>query len=480
MAEMQQAEQRVQRVFERWAEANVRSVVWKSADRWSDGIAGKTDFDILVEPEAISAAMDVLVAENWIPVDAEPWRTFPGLFDFVTFEGTRCLHIHLHERIVSGEKTTKSLRPPLTELYLQSTREHAPAPIVRPELEFVLLIVRIVLKISWIDILGAIKRRSAFAVYRNYLSEYQPLRDECERSAVAGVLAAPELNPLPADLILASYDDLASLGWRERRALRRAIRTWRAFDLPGARPYALVRGCQRRLAGVGKRLPFAGVAIAVCGPDGSGKTTLVRELQEVLGQQLRVRRLYMGGNLQQPGKLRWLVMWGSWLPYMLARKACKIVGLTRAVAALESAYQGLDRRLMRGEKRRRLRSAGKAVERGEIVLFERYPLFHPFGDDMNPSVHLPPIPEAKQPDILVLLDIDPETAFARRANEPRDLLTGKVNAFRHFANQNLRESIAVRVLADGAPVDANVATVLSELVVLLAERAGRTRRAAPE
>lgn len=464
-------ESRVALLFERMARDGVSLCVWKSADRWEDGLAGKTDIDVLVAEGQIGKARALMVEEGWIPARAESWRRFDGLHDYFTFVEGRGLHIHLHERIVAGEKMVKSLRPPLTTLYFQHLKQPgAYPPFVAPELELVLFLVRTAMKVSWIDIAGAIRRRSARAVYRNYQREYDLLREQCDPKRIEQLLQDERLACLPPRLILDACGDIARMGWRERRTLRRAVAPWREMGMLGAWLPTLLRGCRKRLEGVGKRLPFQGISLAICGPDGSGKTTTAKAVHKLLGRHVKVRHFYMGGNMAQPGRLRRVVMKLLWWPYLVLRKGSKLLGYSGGVALLESAYKRLNLRLMWGEKRRRLSQARRAVACGEVALFERYPLFYPYGDDMASSVH-DADGVSVLPDLLVFLEVEPELVLQRREGDDKSVLIEKVRAFRQHREQYQLLGAEVLVLRGDASIEQNVAQISDAIDALLAARA---------
>jgi|GEM_PF-3321710 len=454
---------KVRRLFDAFSRESVHSCVWKSSDRWEEGTTGKTDIDLLVDKSQFTKAIDCLVCEGWLLIEAESWRTFSDILDFITFENGECLHVHLHSKIVSGEKMVKSLRPPLTNLYLRRTPVNSYPPFVEPELEFILLMVRITLKISFIDIAGALKRRSRIAVYRNYIEEYDVLRRQCNRLKISKLLDEPELRCLPSKVILAAFDNLDYFNFSERRAIRKSIVGWRPLSWWSVYVGTPWRKFLKYRDGHGKHLPFSGFSIAVCGPDGSGKTTLVGALNKKIASQMQVQRFYMGGNMRQPGRLRGAVMRTLWVPYLLMRKTFKITRWKWAVNHVELLYTGLDAFLMRAEKMRRLASACEASSRGEIVLFERYPLFYPYGDDMQKTVHTDGDTQQRKPDLLVLLDIDENIAFSRRPSDNRNILKSKIAAFRLFKKSLEGLEGEVIVLNAQVPVAVNVEVILEHL-----------------
>ena len=69
----------------------VKVCVWKSSDRWDEGIAGTTDVDLLVAPDFFEIAVKNLKDNRWFQVTAEPWRRFDGVVDLVTSRKTKRL-----------------------------------------------------------------------------------------------------------------------------------------------------------------------------------------------------------------------------------------------------------------------------------------------------------------------------------------------------------------------------------------------------
>jgi len=457
---------RLEELVDAWKLKGVQVCIWKSADRWQEGLDGKTDFDFLVAEDRIECAHLVLLAQGWIPVQAEKWRSFPGLFDYVSLRNGVNHHIHLHDKIVSGEKLTKSLRPPLSNLYLEKTIQSYP-PFVQTELEFVIYIVRMMVKLNWVDYLGALKRRSTFALYRNYIDEYELLRNATQPEALARLLEHPALRRLPASIILTAHQNLSNLGWSQRRILRRAISDWRVETWRNLWFRKIVRLVDKRKWGVGKTFAFRTPTIAVCGADGSGKTTLVNALERHLARHLRVSRLYMGSNILEADPARRFLVKGLWFPYLLVRKSFKTLGWRRGQAATESLYKKLDLFLLRRQKMHRLREAELASRYGETVLFERYPLFCPFGDDHQPSLQRGSI---SMPDILVFLEVSESTALARRREDRREVIQAKVKAFGKLVDADFPRT-RVLVCAESESVEVRVNKIADFFDEVLSERA---------
>ena len=435
MNETLEHQARLRRVFEAWDAGDVRSCVWKSADRWQDGVTGRTDVDVLIDPSGAAAASRILCEQGWLPVRAEAWRRFPGVTDFLFTSAGVIQHLHVHENIVTGEKLTKSLRPPLTELYLASRAAEFP-PIVSPALELSLLIPRIIIKLNLIDYLGALRRRKGAAVFRRYVGEYRLLKAQCTRADFEAMLDTEELAQLPkADMAMA-YDDLETLPWSAQRRIAAAVAPWRVGN-PAQRLIAtLQRSRDKRKNGVGKRLPYPGLNIAIIGPDGSGKSSLAAALVAKLGRHYDVERFYLGTNRLEAGWRRRLWRSMTWWPHLVVRKGLEIVGAKSLREGWERRYLAVDASLARRDKMEKLAAIPTLVQAGGLAICERYPLFAPYGDDATPSI------DAPSPDLIIRIDADLEEIQRRRPQDDPNLLAAKLAAFQTFAAREPTLSLA--------------------------------------
>jgi thymidylate kinase len=191
-----------------------------------------------------------------------------------------------------------------------------------------------------------------------------------------------------------------------------------------------------------------GMLVAVIGSDGSGKSTISRDLYEQLSSELDAKHLYFGSGdgpsslLRRPMKAakdRFLGSKesarepigdgatgrprGSWLP------------AARVVWALALA----------AEKRRKLRTAMLARDDGAVVVCDRYPQVQFPGQNDGPllwrwsrsrsrllrriaSWEARPYELAARssPDLVLRLDVDTDTASSRRPGLGRDYLDGRI------------------------------------------------------
>ena len=107
------------------SKTGIRYCLWKSFDRFDEGIKGDTDFDILMDKKESQLVFDYLRQNGWFEVQAEPWRQFPDVYDFLQYD-PKCkkfIHFHVHFKLVMGERLVKSLSLPLESIYLETSLE---------------------------------------------------------------------------------------------------------------------------------------------------------------------------------------------------------------------------------------------------------------------------------------------------------------------------------------------------------------------
>jgi len=213
-----------------------------------------------------------------------------------------------------------------------------------------------------------------------------------------------------------------------------------------------------------------GRAIALVGADGSGKSTVTRELTEWLGWKLQVRTYYMGSK-EPSAASRW-----SYLAFRALRRghrdlgsrfgadsflAIPFRGARDVMLALHHVSIGLDRR-------RRFRDARRDVESGRVVLFDRFPL-ETLSDDANHRLlDGPQIATAVQalgpvtrwlarveermyrrfrlPHHLVILQVSPQVSLSRKPDHRSEVLAAKSRAVAELATLAERARPPVNVI----------------------------------
>jgi hypothetical protein len=166
---------------------------------------------------------------------------------------------------------------------------------------------------------------------------------------------------------------------------------------------AFVTGARRAAIAV-RRPPVVqsgGLVVAFVGCDGSGKSTVTREIEQWLGQALRVDRAYLGSGQGSSSLLRWPLLLVHRLltrllpPRATAKASSPPAGSAPAeVAVAPAGPRGLRARLrpiwalaLAREKVGKLRAVLRARQQGAVVICDRYPQNEIMGFNDGPLLH---------------------------------------------------------------------------------------------
>ena len=184
--------------------------------------------------------------------------------------------------------------------------------------------------------------------------------------------------------------------------------------------------------------------IAVVGCDGSGKSTLTEDLLAELGKRGPVARCYLGlGSGEMGNRIKRWPLIGPLIEARLADKARQTRTKGERIPGLATALVVYGFSLLR---RKRFRQMLTLRRRGVAVVTDRYPQtsVHGFFDGpgltvaaaTNPFVRMLARRELAlyewmtsfRPDVVIRLNVDVETALARKPDHRRESIVAKVAA----------------------------------------------------
>jgi len=290
---------------------NVRYCHWKSNIRLDEALEGKTDLDILVHKDDRDRFESALKEFGFKKILSPVEKQFPGLEDYLGFDYDtgRLVHLHVHYNLILGQRYIKNHHLPIENLVLQNLTARDDVCIPCPELELIMLIIRAHMKLDVVSIIKQIVKDLSQDPYTPFPDQIEKELDDLihkvDMDRLKELLQQSRL-PLPEELFIGF---IARYSARKLRAsgiisdCRRIFSGLKAFrrrtslgiyleyvyralwDLPGMGRFKPTKK---------KTLPGHGRVFALVGADGSGKSTLIEDIEKWLSWKLSVRRIYYG------------------------------------------------------------------------------------------------------------------------------------------------------------------------------------------
>jgi thymidylate kinase len=457
----------------------VRYCHFKSNAHLAAGMAGETDLDVLLDSQQRQEAERCLVASGFKAFRAIGHLAYPGVIDYLAMDENSgaLVHLHIHYQLILGEKHLKGYRIPWESSILASRTLDGEHGFFTASVawELLLLLLRASLKVRVRDHISGVLGMSA--IEPGIAHEFAWLTQRCERTAFAE-LAQHHVGPrglAAANALLERGLSLRRLA-RFRRAVSPMLREWRThsplrawFSRHIHEAAWLIGGLSRRFLNRGaptKRIPInGGRVIALLGCDGSGKSTLGKELRRWLAWKLDVYAIYHGSGDGESSLLRWPLKAAQRLFVRSRKKSPDSSGGT-ASARRESVAKRIIRPIwaiaLACEKTRKLRRQTRARNLGMVVLADRYPqtevagihdgpLLDNWAQHPNRLLRWLSRWERRRyerfalfpPDLVLKLNVDVEECWRRKPEGSRENLQRRVEAIARIHVPALVEEVLV-------------------------------------
>ncbi len=438
---------------------------WKSSKRIQSVLAGEGDLDLLIARHDQHRAQAILLGRGFKLFPSVAMRDHPAILSYLGYDepSGRLIHLHLHFRLIVGERLHKNYRIPWETEILARAIPHPilPVKIVDPASEAVLLGVRACLELRRLDpvtLRGWQTTLARFALERRQLVE---TLDRGQFAGRASELLGHDLGAMLADAMYraGSFDESGRL----RRAIERHFAPYRTYNALEARLRGAVRAAHWAVGGLNKfylylprpwsrRAPGGGCVVALIGVDGSGKTTVNAIIRAWLSSEIDVMPVYFGTGGGRPSML--LRPFKLMVPLVRLLLKTKPRGSSHGKVSKDAP--GLIYSLLltgwaavaAREKRTKLLAAHRGASRGLVVVTDRYPQNEIDGFNDGPLLtRLAVAPswlrrwEARAyalaqrlpPDLVIKLIVTPETIAKREPDMDPTVIEKRIEAIPRLA-----------------------------------------------
>ncbi len=356
---------------------------WKSNNALDRSASGDNDLDLLVSRADVSRFSEILHRLGFKQVKAPADKQMTSVLNYYGYDeqADKWVHVHAHYQLIMGHDMTKNFRLALEEPYLESAAWDGIFKVPAVEFEFVVLVIRMVLKhLTWDAIVtregklktserneltylqSLINRNRVQEILKSHLPYISiDLFDNCVKALQSGcsiwarVKASQELQAkLQVNALYSPFVDTFFKLWR-RAGLMVRRRIFRSTS-----KYSLETG---------------GAMIAILGGDGAGKTTAVNALYGWLSKNFETTTIHMG-------KPAW-----SWITITIRSilKVGQLIGLYPLETSFDETLEQKSRvspgypYLLREVCRARDRywtyvKARRFAAKGGLVILDRFPL----------------------------------------------------------------------------------------------------------
>lgn len=390
----------VSTLFERLNADAIGYCHWKSNWILDETLAGGTDLDLLVRRQDAPSFRRILQDLGFRPAIEAGAAPFPSVEHYHGLDEASgaLVHVHAYYRVISGDSLAKNYHLPLEEMLLEDVRSVGIVNVPSKGAELVVFVLRMLLKHATLAEL-ALLARDWEKVHRE--AEWLATAEARREAAALLLIWLPGFDPtlfgeaLEALCAPAPLRRRIVLGRRVRAQLRPFARHGRVGAWLAGERNLVNRGLYR-LRGSRKGLTPAGggAVVAFVGPEATGKSTLLEEVQRWLGRHYTVRRVHAG----KPPSTLLTVAPNLLLPALRALLPEQRSTRVSARHGLEDG--GTDRRgtfpllfgirsvFLAHDRRALLTRAYASAANGGIVLCDRYPSAESGGPDGAQLGHL--------------------------------------------------------------------------------------------
>jgi hypothetical protein len=270
---------------------NISYVSWKSNHELKSAMSGFGDIDLFVPLNSSSKFVDLCRSDGWIevfnPIAVYPWiKHFYGLGD-----NSKVFHIHVYFKLITGDSWIKEYCLPFEKWIIENREWSSNYDIwvMNNISQAYLFLIRHLIKN------GTFVGRLLYM--RNFTTYHEEWKHCCNNVRLKDVQGPIDVGKyLEGSGVFEDNFELPkiSLAKKFRLACYPFLR-FKNFSLPLLHAHSFILRLFNKFFLKQKKLfPKKGITIAISGVDGSGKTTMIEEVDKVFGEFLTINRFHLG------------------------------------------------------------------------------------------------------------------------------------------------------------------------------------------
>ncbi|HTE28578.1 nucleoside/nucleotide kinase family protein [Flavitalea sp.] len=395
----------IEEVLQSFHELNIKYCHWKSNEHLAASMSGDTDLDILFD-EQDKAGFEIIMNnygfKRFNPIKEKQYRDIEDYIGLDLPSG-KIIHLHTHFKLTLGESYLKGYQLNLEQKILDSRVFDVEFGIYRsaPTFELLLLFFRYALKLRNRDILKSYFKKD-IKYSKNVLAEYQWLKARCTNDEIAILLKSLFGDYIPIyDLVTKEFTHKTLL--KLSTLLQKKLKTQRLYSPLEATILRWYREIAikvyRKWAKyssqpiISQRIyPGGGFVVAIVGADGSGKSTVIGNLQATFKRKIDVYNIYMGRG--KSGKISWQRKFlkgfkKSYTQYQQPRKIMMRDDFSpnQGRSFKFNLFKCFEALTVARERRKKLKMIRLAKAKGMLVICDRFPQNQCMGYNDGPALN---------------------------------------------------------------------------------------------
>jgi energy-coupling factor transporter ATP-binding protein EcfA2 len=386
------------KLHEHMCNRNINYCHFKSNEHLNAAVNGDTDLDLLFDYNQHEKVSEVLISLGFQKFKTVWFASYPFVEDYIAINRGKVVHVHAHFKLILGESKVKSYIFPWDEEILNSKifSDEFGIYTSNPINEMLLLIVRTALKLP-ISPINYDKQSDVVDAKR----EFEWLRKRVLKKEIVYLASEKFGKEIITSIDKLYEENITFFNIKNFYFFSKIyIDEFRRYTYLHSKCIKIVRRFSQKFISINKRLHLfdlirnhrtlrrEGIVVSLIGSDGSGKSTQVKLIENILSKKMDTRYIYMGSG-NGPAS------WHRDILNLVRRKKRKIINKHTVVSV--TAKNSKDMRFglkkifyiiyaisLGFEKKTKLKKILHYKNKGMIVIADRYPQIQNYGYNDGP------------------------------------------------------------------------------------------------